>query len=127
MAEWPDKFHRGDVPPNWDYHKTLDLDESEEEIVDGAAVLGGWVLHNANAATLYLKFYNANASDTTVGTTTPVITVAMASGQSANFEMTHGIRFGTGLTVAVTTGVADADTGAPSANDFIATILYKAL
>lgn len=36
-----------------------------------------------------------------------------------------GIGFGTAISVAATTGVADADTGAPSANDLIVNIFYK--
>jgi hypothetical protein len=36
-----------------------------------------------------------------------------------------GIGFGTAITVAATTGVADNDTGAPAANDVIVNIFYK--
>lgn len=36
-----------------------------------------------------------------------------------------GIAFGTGIALALTTGVADADTGAVAANDIILNVLYK--
>ena len=36
-----------------------------------------------------------------------------------------GIGFSTAICVAATTGVADADTGAPAANDIIINVFYK--
>ena len=105
--------------------RSIDLDETEEDVKTSAGTLYGWFLYNKNAATLYLKFYNATAANTTVGTTTPIMTVPVPSGSAANVEFTNGITFGTALCVAVTTGVADNDTGAPGTSDFVANIFYK--
>lgn len=104
--------------------RSLDLDESEEEVKASAAKLYGWYLFNAAASTRYVKFYNATAASVTVGSTTPVMTVPVPAGAGANVEYTNGIPFTTALTVAATTGVADADTGAPAANDVIVNIFY---
>ena len=106
-------------------YRSIDLDESEEEVKATAGQLFGWYLYNAAATARYLKFYNATAANTTVGTTTPVLTIPVAAGAAANVEFSNGIAFGTAISAAVTTGLADNDTGAPAANDFIINILYK--
>lgn len=105
--------------------RSIDLDESEEEVKASAGTVYGWYFHNANASTLYIKFYNLTAANTTVGTSTPVMTLPIPTGASANLGMPYGIKFDTAITVAATTGVADNDTGAPSANDIQVNIFYK--
>ena len=105
--------------------RSIDLDESEEEVKATAGQVFGWYIYNAAASARYLKFYNATTANTTVGTTTPVLTIPVAAGAAANVEFANGIAFGTAITAAVTTGLADNDTGAPGANEFIANILYK--
>lgn len=106
-------------------YRSIDLDETEEEVKGTAGQLFGWYLYNAAAGVRYLKFYNATAANVTVGTTTPVLTIPVAAGAAANVEFSNGIAFGTAITAAVTTGLADNDTGAPGANEFIINILYK--
>lgn len=106
-------------------YRSIDLDETEEEVKGTAGQLFGWYLYNAAASVRYLKFYNATAANVTVGTTTPVLTIPVAAGAAANVEFSNGIAFGTAITAAVTTGLADNDTGAPGANEFIINILYK--
>mgnify|MGYP007100084762 FL=1 len=106
-------------------YRSIDLDETEEEVKATAGQLFGWYLYNAAATARYLKFYNATAVNTTVGTTTPVLTIPVAAGAAANVEFSNGIAFGTAISAAVTTGLADNDTGAPGANEFIINILYK--
>lgn len=105
--------------------RSIDLDETEEEVKATAALLYGWYIFNAAAATQYVKLYNATAANVTVGTTTPVMTIPVPAGAAANVEFTNGIAFATALTAAATTGVADADTGAPAANSVVINILYK--
>jgi hypothetical protein len=46
------------------------------------------------------------------------------AGAAANVFSDIGIAFGTGITVAATTGVAVADTAAPAANQVVGTIFY---
>lgn len=83
----------------------------------------GWYLFNANAATRYLKLYN-KASAPTVGTDTPVLTIPIPAGAAANVEYLGGIAFATGIAFALTTGIADADTGAVAANDVVVNLFY---
>lgn len=70
---------------------------------------------NTNAAVRYLKLYN-KASAPTVGTDVPVLTVAIpATGFVKVDGGSNGIRFATGIALAITTGATDADTGAVAA------------
>jgi len=108
--------------------RSLDLDETEEEVKATAGQVYGFYFHNAATTARYLKFYNATAATVVVGTTTPVLTLplpfASSGGVAGWISLAPGIPFGTAITVAVTTGLADNDTGAPGANDVQINILY---
>jgi hypothetical protein len=84
--------------------------------------------HNTNASPRFLKLYN-KASAPTVGTDTPVLTLPIpGNAAGAGFVLDTGgmgIAFGTGIALAITTGVADADTGAVAANEVVVNLLYK--
>ena len=73
--------------------------------------------YNAAASVRYLKFYN-KASAPTVGTDTPVLTLALAAATAFNFNL-GGLYFSTGIAYALTTGAADADTGALTLADIV--------
>lgn len=111
-------------------YKTTDLDESEEEILGDATdpvpgKVDGWSLYNSHATdTRFVKFYNATAANTVVGTTTPVLTVAVQAGAEVHGFPPGGVSFPVALTIAATTGVADSDTGAPGASEVMANIFY---
>lgn len=109
--------------------RSIDIDETEEEVKSSAGQL--YFIHaiNTTAAPLYLKFYNATAANTTVGTTTPILTFpvpgnADSDGAGFTVNIDKGLAFGTALSVACTTGVADNDTGAPGANACIINLGY---
>lgn len=112
--------------------RSLDLDESEEEVKSSAGCLYKLRLTNRAATARYVKLYDANLAGTTVGTTTPIDTIIVPGATSADLAtvLTEnfggiGLTFATALCLAATTGLADADTGAPSANDVVATAYYK--
>ena len=110
-------------------YKNIDVDESEDE-VKGTAGQVYWIhAINTTAAPLYLKLYNATAATVVVGTTAPTLTFPVpgnADSDGAGFTLSipNGIAFGTAITIAGTTGVADADTGAPGANALIVNMGY---
>lgn len=108
-----------------DIFRSLDIDETEEEVKATAGQLYGYYFSNAATSMRFLKFYNATAASVTVGTTTPVLTLGLPASSAGHVEFAHGIAFGTAITVAATTAVADADTGAPSANDVVINVFYK--
>lgn len=103
-------------------YQNLDCDESEDDIKTSAGKLFWIHVMNLHASSVrYIKFYNATAANTTVGSTTPVLTFAVPaniSGFAINFG-SQGVQFDTAICVAATTGFAVADTGAPGANEII--------
>jgi hypothetical protein len=105
--------------------RSIDLDETEEEVKATAGQVFGWYIFNAAATTHYVKFYNATTANVTVGTTTPVLTIPVPAGSAANVFTDTGIAFGTAITAAATTGVADNDTGAPAANAVVINVFYS--
>src|SRR3990167_1596667 len=109
--------------------RSLDIDESEEDVKTNAGQVFSISAFNTTAAPLYLKFYNLTAANTTVGTSTPVLTFVVpgnADSDGAGFIWNNpiGFAFATAICVACTTGVADADTGAPGANACVIDIGY---
>lgn len=108
--------------------RSLDLDETEEDVKTAAGTLYGWYIANLATSTRFVKFYNATAANTTVGSTTPVMTLPIPGNSTddvgANALGGVGIAFDTAISVAATTGVADADTGAPGANEVVVNLFY---
>lgn len=109
--------------------RSIDLDESEEEIKATAGQVYWIHAMNLSSSVLYLKLYNATAATVVVGTTTPVMTLPIATqgdtnGAGFTLSIPNGIAFGTAITAAATTGLADNDSGAPGANALVVNIGY---
>jgi len=112
------------------FYKTIDLDETEEEVKATAGQIYGIIAINLANAVRYLKIYNATAATVVVGTTVPDMTIPLPTQGDTNgagfvWQIPHGIVMGTAMTIAATTGVADNDAGAPGANEVVLTLLYK--
>lgn len=113
--------------------RSIDLDESEEEVKATAGQVYGVVFTNTATSTRFLKFYDATAASVVVGTASPpsvpVITIGLPGNASDDVSgvimFPYPIAFDTAITVAATTAVADTDTGAPGANEVIVNIFYK--
>lgn len=74
---------------------------------------------NTTAAVKYLKLYN-KASAPTVGTDTPVLTIALSPSNARTTVPFHaGMYFATGIAYALTGAAADADTTALVAGDVV--------
>lgn len=85
-------------------------------------------LHGYNAATAvrFLKLYN-KASAPTVGTDVPVATIPLKPSDSFDLDLIPiGQYFPTGIAYALTTGAADADTGALTAADVVGLAFWYA-
>jgi len=110
--------------------RSLDLDETEEDIKTAAGQVYGWNITNFATSTRYVKFYNATAANVTVGTTTPLFTLAIPGNATDDTMLAQalggmGITFDTAISWAATTGLADNDTGAPGASEVAGTVWYK--
>ena len=108
--------------------RDIDLDNSTLTVVKNApGQLYGWDITNTTTATVFVKFYDATSG--TLGTGTPVMTVAIPGNASddtlSSKSMAYGIIFATGICVGAGTGVADADNTDPGANGVVANIYYK--
>lgn len=104
--------------------RSIDIDESEEEVKATAGNVYGYYFGNTTASARYLKFYNATAATVVVGTTAPVITMYLPPTSAGHVTFPYPITFSTAICVAATTGVADADTGAPGASDVLVMVYY---
>lgn len=89
---------------------------------------GGWVT-NVSSGTRYLKIYDKASAP--LSTDTPLITIAIPTMVAINLAVplgdlaAQGVVFVNGIGVRGTTGVLDADVGAPAPNDVILTALIK--
>lgn len=75
--------------------------------------------YNTSATAKYLKLYN-KASAPTVGTDTPVLTIALPPTAATNISFNGGYYFSVGIAYAITGAAADADTTALLAGDVVA-------
>lgn len=90
----------------------------------GRGRVTGLVLTNAHASAIrYVKLYN-KVTAPTVGTDTPVMTVAIPAASAINVELGRGIEFSAGIGFGITGAAAVADTTAVVAGDVVGTILY---
>ena len=77
----------------------------------------GFNIINPNSTDVYVKFYDALADNVTVGTTTPILTLLVPANGSVfeAYEVNKVVAFfGTAITLAAVTGLADSSTTAPS-------------
>ena len=111
-------------------YRTLDADETEEEVKGSAgtvyAIWGG----STSSTTNFLKLYDGTAGAVTVGTTTPVLTLPIPGNSTDsvafNFNLGGlGIAFSNGICVAATTLQADAASVGPSASAITCNVIYK--
>lgn len=93
-----------------------------------AGTLGTIMVGSINAAARYLKIYD-KASAPTVGTDTPVavyIIPGNTAGAGSNIPLPpQGLAFTSGISLALTTGITDADTGAVAASEIVVSYGYK--
>ena len=93
----------------------------------GSGTLGYLICFNLNTSARYLKLYNI-ATAPTVGTTTPVHTFVIP-GSTIGVPLIiplqpDGIYFSAGISLALTTGVADSDSNAVAANEILVNYGY---
>jgi hypothetical protein len=107
----------------WNVYRTLDCQPTGVNLKATPGEVGGWYLANNAAAVRYVKLYDKATAPTNGDT--PKLTLTLPANSAANVVAPAGIDFTLGIGIRCTTGVADADTGAPTANDVVVNILYK--
>lgn len=88
-----------------------------------AGRLYGYVLTNTTAATKFVRLYNLTTAPT-VGTSVPVMVVAVPPNNTVVAEMTIPVAFATGISYAVTGAFADLDATVVAAGDVVGALLY---
>ncbi len=89
-----------------------------------AGALHGFEVTNINAAFRWFKIYN-KATAPTVGTDSPLRTIGLPPNQTVIVNYNAGLSCSAGIGFALTTGIADTDTGAVAANEIAVNIIYK--
>lgn len=97
-------------------------------VVAGAHSLYEISVYNNSSVIAYLKLYDSGSAPT-CGSGTPVarylIPGASAGGAGSNVNINMGKAFASGIAFCLTTGIADADTGAVAANAYLVNMTYK--
>lgn len=90
-----------------------------------------YVNNTANGSQAFLKFYD-KATAPVVGTDIPKLVFALPSsitglqvGTNSIYEPVQGVSFNTGIAIAITGAVADADTTAVALNQIVANIMFQ--
>jgi hypothetical protein len=97
-------------------------------IKPSAGTIGYITASSINAAARYLKVYNTSTAPT-VGTDIPIHTFLIpgnTAGTGTNIPLPpQGILCSTGISIALTTGATDGDTGAVAANEIVCNYGWK--
>ena len=109
---------------NWPFPnrtaRSLDLQPAALAVFATAGYINQIIVSNQSALKRYLKLYNvANATEAN----TPITTIVLFTG-TYSIDLKYDIRSG-GCSCRATTAVANADTGAPDANDVVITVIYN--
>jgi hypothetical protein len=97
----------------WATYRNISLGTTGQVIKSTTGQVGGCYLFNNASSARFVKLGNqATVPDQTA---TPLLTIQLPAGGGANLVAVAGIDFTTGISARATTGVADNDTGAPSA------------
>lgn len=107
-----------------DYHKVSAATNNADTVKGSAGQLFGYDISNTNAAWRYVKLYN-KATNPSPGSDTPFRTIGVPPGGKVTHHQPAGIAFGTGIAIAMVTGLPDNDNNAVGLGDLIVELDYK--
>jgi hypothetical protein len=113
----------GQAVVTWSTYRTLDCQPTGVNIKSSAGEIAGWYISNQASSVRYVKLYDKATAP--ASTDTPLLTIAIPANSAANVLAPAGVNTTSGIGIRGTTGVADNDTGAPTANDIIVNLFYK--
>lgn len=88
--------------------------------------LHGYYISNTSSSVRFVKLYDVSSAPT-VGSSTPLITIAVPGNGAANVGFPFGPTFITGLGIGMTTGAGDSDTGSVGSSEIIVNLFYEQL
>ena len=92
-------------------------------IKSSAGQIFGLVLSNSGAPAVFVKFYNKSTAPVP-GTDVPVMTILVPAGVTVTHNVSGGFKFATGIGMAITGAMANADTTAVTANTITTGVQY---
>lgn len=99
-------------------------DTNAVNVKNAAGVVNSIHIENDSATKFYVKFYNLTTAPT-LASSVPVMVVVVPANSSKTVGCgPFGMRFSTGIAIAVVRGIADTDTTAVAANDGIINLNY---
>lgn len=106
--------------------RSLSANATGTVVFAGPCCLYELQITNNAAATRFLKLYDVVAATTgiPIETDVPVRTIELNANQSVSITIPCGLQFDRGLSFRGTTGVADNNTGAVTANDIVLSGTY---
>lgn len=106
------------------YRKIATAGTMADTIKNAAGNVYGWRIVNFAQYPIFVKLFN-KASNPTVGSDTVVQTIPVQAEEKSEMALAQGLAYGTGIAIAVTAGLADADTSPVVASDFYLEVYYK--
>lgn len=105
-------------------YRNLDLGVTGQVVKNATGTLYRIIVQNRNVGALerFFKLYD-KATAATAGDT-PVWTIPLAPGPAMVIEL-EGMDFTSGISIRGTTGLADADTGAPGTGEIVVNLGYQ--
>jgi len=108
--------------------RALNADQNPQDIKAGGGNIYAVNFINPNTTPVYVKFYDEQAGDVTVGTTAVALTMAVPAGDGVTPGIVAGsitpFHFSNFISFAVVTGLADNSTAAP-ASDIHVAVTYR--
>ena len=105
-------------------YRNIDVQNTGKTIKGSPGGLLGFVITNNAGSVRFVKLYDLAAAP--AATDTPLLTIQIPANNSVPVPIgpLALAAFAKGIGIRGTTGVADADTGAPTANDIVCNIFY---
>lgn len=105
-------------------YRNLDVTTTGAVVKSSEGQIFGGIIHNNHASNpRFVKLYNKATAATDADT--PVMTIRIPPVSVFDFSVPNGVRFSAGISIRASTAQADADTGAPTANDVVANLFYR--
>jgi hypothetical protein len=113
--------------PSLPYKLISEASTNETVVKDSSGTINSIIAVSLSETVTYLKLYNQSTLPT-VGTDIPVMTIPIptnTAGAGFVIPLSNGLQFSEGISFAITSGVADSDTGAIAADVVVINFTYK--
>lgn len=106
------------------YHKVAAANNNAVTIKGSAGQVYSWNIFNNTTYPIYVKLYNETSTPNPAADTV-FKTIGVQAGTHVSGGEPNGIAMGTGIGIAIVTGISDTDNTAVAASDCVADIQYK--